>query len=280
MITVESKIQPLGQLLQNEPHLRRHVLRLLRNANFNYATFVAINGGVGCVVGEGFNPAGSAWPDEQQILARTERPDESGSTSPWVFCSFSAFTDIFLEFPDLSIGPTQIADAGASWTFNYQSFDLPVGVWHRAVITTGSEPSAKIAWLAWGESPLSAAALTPADTPPLSLVAPVIYGTELVGETLTCSPPGTWSGFPAPTYAYQWYQAPSTLITGADSFQYVVQSGDAGLDLFCRVTATNTAGTADADSNSLSIPTGTGNRLVTDAGDGLVTNTGDRIVWA
>ena len=83
---------------------------------------------------------------------------------------------------------------------------------------------------------------------PVNLVAPSLMGLEYVGQTLTTTN-GAWSGFPVPTYTYQWFRAPSTAIAGATSNSYTLVGADENENIFCRVTATNTEGSANADSN-------------------------------
>jgi hypothetical protein len=88
-------------------------------------------------------------------------------------------------------------------------------------------------------------------TPPANTVAPVISGTQVVGQTLS-STTGTWTGDPTPTYTYQWYRG-ATLISGATSSTYTLVQADAGntSNISCIVTATNLIGTATATSNTL-----------------------------
>lgn len=87
--------------------------------------------------------------------------------------------------------------------------------------------------------------------PPVNTVAPAVSGNLFVGATLSCTT-GTWT--PAPdSYAYQWYRAPSTAISGATASTYVLQSADIGASIFCRVTATNAAGSTPADSNTVAV---------------------------
>lgn len=87
-------------------------------------------------------------------------------------------------------------------------------------------------------------------TAPVNTVAPVVSGNPVVGQTLSTTN-GTWSGIPAPTYTYQWQRNGSN-ITGATSQTYVLQQADAGNSIRCVVTATNTAGSASANSNTIS----------------------------
>jgi hypothetical protein len=84
---------------------------------------------------------------------------------------------------------------------------------------------------------------------PVNVTPPVASGDVIMGYTVSCTT-GTWSAYPAPTYTYQWRKNGSN-ITGATSSTYVVDSANASGPIDCVVTATNTAGSASADSNDL-----------------------------
>ena len=82
---------------------------------------------------------------------------------------------------------------------------------------------------------------------------PSIAGSALVGQTLTASP-GGWSGTPAPTFTYVWQQCSSSgggcsPIAGATASSFVLRAADAGHTLVVSVTATNSVGSAGANSN-------------------------------
>lgn len=81
---------------------------------------------------------------------------------------------------------------------------------------------------------------------PVNTVAPAITGTATVGNTLSCST-GTWTGTPTPTYTYQWQKGTSN-ISGATSSTYLVDILNSGSTIRCVVTATNSAGSASANS--------------------------------
>lgn len=85
---------------------------------------------------------------------------------------------------------------------------------------------------------------------PANTVAPVISGTAVVGQTLS-STTGTWTGTPAPTFSYQWFRGATPI--GTNSANYTLVQADAGntSNITCRVTATNSAGSADATSNTI-----------------------------
>jgi beta-glucanase (GH16 family) len=89
-------------------------------------------------------------------------------------------------------------------------------------------------------------------TAPRSTAPPATSGTPEAGETLTCSP-GAWTGDPAPELGYEWLSDGSPL-QGATGPAYTVRSTDAGHALSCRVTATNSAGSAAAISEARAIP--------------------------
>ena len=101
---------------------------------------------------------------------------------------------------------------------------------------------------AGGSTSASSNSLT-ATSPPANTGAPALTGTALTGQTLTCSQ-GTWTGSPTPTYAYQWKRAGAN-IAGATASTYLLVAGDVGQAIKCTVTATNSQGSASADSNSV-----------------------------
>jgi hypothetical protein len=99
---------------------------------------------------------------------------------------------------------------------------------------------------------------TPPYFPPFNTVMPIISGNTLVGSTLTTTN-GTWTGFPDPTFTYQWYRG-STLLSGQTNNTYVTQPDDIGQAITCRVTGSNIVGSSVATSNSLTV-TGSLNSL-------------------
>jgi surface protein len=110
--------------------------------------------------------------------------------------------------------------------------------------------------IGWGSAyAVSEAGLTdiigaPAAAAPTNTVAPVISGTNNIGQVLTTTD-GTWTGTPAPTFAYQWFRG-ATAISGQTATTYTIQSQDlhpTAQAITCQVTGTNASGTAVATSN-------------------------------
>lgn len=91
--------------------------------------------------------------------------------------------------------------------------------------------------------------ITPAA--PVFTADPVASGTAAEGSLLSVSN-GTVTGFPAPTYAYQWRRN-GTAISGATSAIYTVGAFTLGDLITCAVTATNSEGSATAVSNALEV---------------------------
>lgn len=137
----------------------------------------------------------------------------------------------------------------------------PVGLWdtdaeHHVVAPYGGtatlEPdqlsqSVIDVYVAAGAGAIAAASA------PVNTVAPVVSGTETVGQTLTATN-GTWTGSPTITYTYQWQNSVdgegSWLdIAGADEATYLLDAADEGLYVRCVVTATNSQGAGSAESN-------------------------------
>ena len=91
---------------------------------------------------------------------------------------------------------------------------------------------------------------TPPAVAPTNTVAPVISGTNNIGQVLTTTD-GTWTGTPAPTFAYQWFRG-AAAISGQTATTYTIQSQDlhpTAQAITCQVTGTNASGTAVATSN-------------------------------
>lgn len=84
---------------------------------------------------------------------------------------------------------------------------------------------------------------------PVNTVAPALSGTAQEGQTLTCST-GTWTGTPIITYTYQWKRNGSDIGSATNS-TYTLVTADVGQSIKCTVTATNGAGSVNADSNTV-----------------------------
>ncbi len=82
---------------------------------------------------------------------------------------------------------------------------------------------------------------------PLNLAAPVLSGTETVQELLSVTD-GTWQGVAPISFGYQW-RRDGVAILGATSNTYTLVAADYGAVISCDVPATNSLGTATAQSN-------------------------------
>jgi hypothetical protein len=96
-------------------------------------------------------------------------------------------------------------------------------------------------------------------TPPKNTSPPTISGSTVQGETLTANP-GTWSGANL-TFTYQWRRCNANGggcdNTGVTSQTYKLGAGDVGHTMRVRVTATNSAGSSNAESAQTAVVQGT-----------------------
>ena len=83
---------------------------------------------------------------------------------------------------------------------------------------------------------------------PVPIGNPTLAGSPIVGETLTCISGGFLNG--PQSFSYVWLRN-GTPITGATGASYVPTTDDIGRLIACRMSATNSAGTADATSEAL-----------------------------
>ena len=96
-----------------------------------------------------------------------------------------------------------------------------------------------------------------AGTPPTVTTQPSVAGTPLRGQTLTAQS-GSWSGTTPISFAYQWRRCSSAggdcvNVGGATSATYTLVAGDVGHTLRVQVTATNSAGSAQAVSGQSAV---------------------------
>lgn len=123
---------------------------------------------------------------------------------------------------------------------------------------------------------LSSGIFTPAA--PVSVVPPVISGNTVEGSVLTVTSNGVWTGYPPPTYTYQWQNA-GVDILGETASTYTTVAGDVGDAIRCVVTATNSQGSASANSNEITVTSSSiGDVLLLESGDDLLLENGDRIL--
>ena len=133
----------------------------------------------------------------------------------------------------------------------YQTAAASLGTAGVSTVQIGNDTAAQAFNMAVDTiSVASGGASTP--SPPVNTSPPTVSGTPQAGQTLTASP-GIWTGAQPITFAYQWQRCSSggsacAAISGATSPSYAVTSADVGATLRVTVTATNSVGSATANS--------------------------------
>jgi hypothetical protein len=94
-------------------------------------------------------------------------------------------------------------------------------------------------------------AVTPISTSAKLTGAATLSGSTVAGDVLFCGPSGWTPG--TPTYTYAWYRN-GTELAGVTTATYTLVALDEGTTIYCVITGTDSAGTANATSNSLQIP--------------------------
>lgn len=169
----------------------------------------------------------------------TSAPVVSGTTAPGstLACSTGAWTNSPASFAyRWTANGTTIPGATTSTHVIVEA----VGVAIRCEVTAAN---------AAGSTPAWSAARTVTAGPPTNSTLPTISGSTPTGSTLTCAT-GTWTSSPT-SYTYAW-SANGTTILGATSATYVTTQAPGAL-IRCRVTATNTDGSASATSTPTTV---------------------------
>lgn len=112
-------------------------------------------------------------------------------------------------------------------------------------------------------APAPVPAPAPATSAPQSTSAPAISGVALDGEVLTATP-GTWTGMPAPSLAVAWWSdAGGGWQQAGTGTTFTVGDQPAGSALRVTVTATNSAGSAQATSAPVVVQAAVAPQVVT-----------------
>ena len=186
-------------------------------------------------------PAGAALAASRELLVPASAPPA------WYELSF--VSPITLDPGEYLIGlwsgssNVQFAYGGGATNFwngeSYSATTLPAGnAWNGA--TTQMRFSLYATYDAAGGG----------GTPPQNVAPPTISGEAVVGRTLTASP-GSWSGDPAPSFAYEWRRCDTAdtgcaAVAGAAGASYTLAAADEGRTVRVAVTGSNSAGSATA----------------------------------
>ena len=88
---------------------------------------------------------------------------------------------------------------------------------------------------------------------PVNLVPPAIMGDLYVGQVLTTTN-GAWTGFPPPTFEYEWVRAPSTVVQArSTNNSYTLVAADETNNIFVRVWAINSEAPAGVQADSAEV---------------------------
>ena len=229
---------------------RRGALHIGTNAN-TYTLVAADSGAaITCMV-TATNASGSTPATSNTITAQTYSspvntvaPVISGSTT--LGSVLSSTTGTFTGNPSPTYayqwkrGATNIGTNSSTYTL-------------VAADSTASITCVVTATNALGSANSTSNTITADNYAPVNTVAPVISGSTALGGVLS-STTGTWNGIPTITYAYQWRRG-STDIPSATSSNYTLVAADSAQNITCRVTATNSVGSGNVISNTITAQT-------------------------
>lgn len=147
-----------------------------------------------------------------------------------------------------ALGGGACAQVGSAWKYTVSSEDTGYAL---ELAVTFSDPDGSTVAVAPLTEPAGGTVTPPAA--PVNTAPPAISGTPEEGQALTAST-GTWSNSPT-AYAFQWRRCDATgascaAIAGATGQSYAAGAADVGTTLRVAVTASNTGGSATAESSA------------------------------
>jgi hypothetical protein len=170
--------------------------------------------------------------------------------------AFAGLANLITDGTNVQVN-NQAAMRFSNATTNYVAFKAPAALSSNTTWTLpGTDGTTGQTIVTNGSGTLTWATPTLTPVAPANYALPVVSGTATVGQTLSCTT-GGWSGYPAPTYAYQWVRGAATNISGATSSTYTLVDADYNNTVKCTVTATNSAGSASATSAATATVAGT-----------------------
>ncbi len=145
--------------------------------------------------------------------------------------------------------PGSCTDISRATTSDYTLIAADAGLTVRAVVTATN---------AIGDARAASSVSSTIGAPPANVGLPSVAGSTIVGNVLSAAA-GTWTGFPTPTYVYQWQRSTNDGVTftsipdaDADTNNYTLSADDVGALVRVQVTGSNDDGSTAAESD----PTG------------------------
>ncbi len=177
-------------------------------------------------------PTISGSPTQGQVL--------SASTGTWTGYPPPSFTYQWQRCDQSGSNCTPINEATAS-TYTLEAADVGSTL---VVVVTATNSS--------GSAQASSATSPVISGGPVNISPPAVTGSAAEASALSSST-GTWSGYPTPSFTYQWQRCNSSgqgcaAIPGASASTYTALSADVGSTLLVTLTATNSLGSAQISS--------------------------------
>ena len=160
-----------------------------------------------------------------------------------------------LQLHVVSAGAASTVEVSLNGTLVYQTTSANLGSGGILTVQIGNETSAQAFTLVADNIAVQGTGTT--SQAPANTSLPTISGTAQQGQALSASP-GSWSGTTPISFTYQWQRcdaagANCVAIAGQTSTSYTAQAADVGSRLVVLVTASNSAGSANASSAASAI---------------------------